>query len=159
MAASQACEMVEDKEVNAFVVPTKTIPQGIGAATNFDEEAKPEENLKAMKSGLKEIKSGEVTFAIRDTEINGVKIKKDHYIAIHDKEIITDNEDRFTVVKTLVDELIDEDSSLLLVLVGEDVTDQEMDELNDYCSTKYPLVELDLRKGGQAVYSYLLGVE
>ena len=159
MAASQACDMIEDKEVTAFVIPSKTIPQGIAASINFDPEASAEENFRNMKSALKNVKSGEVTFSIRDSEIGGVHVKKDDFIGICEKEIIVDSPSKVEATKTLIDTMVDEDVSLLTILVGEDVSKEEKDEIRDYISSKYSDVDLDLRDGGQPVYSFLIGAE
>ena len=159
MAASQACEMIEDKEVTAFVIPSKTIPQGIAASINFDPEASAEENFRNMKSALKNVKSGEVTFSIRDSEIGGVHVKKDDFIGICEKEIIVDSPSKIEATKALIDTMVDEEVSLLTILVGEDVSKEEKDEIREYISSKYSDVDLDLRDGGQPVYSFLIGAE
>ena len=159
MAASQAAEMVEDEEVNVFVIPSKTIPQGISAAVMFNCEADPEENFEEMKAALSNVKSGEVTFAIRDSEINGVKVKKDDFIAISGKEIIADNKDKIEVLKALLASMIDEDSSLITLIVGEDVKEEEIETVKSYIEEKYSDLDLDLHIGLQPVYSFLVGIE
>ena len=159
MAASQACEMIEDEEVTAFVVPSKTIPQGITASINFDPDCSPEENFKNMKSALKNVKSGEITFSIRDSEINGVHVKKDDFIGIYEKEIVVDSPDKVTATKALLDAMIDKDTSLITILVGEGVSEEEKEEINNYLSEKYSDIDIDMRDGGQPVYSFLIGAE
>ena len=159
MAASQAAEMVEDEETNVYVIPSKTIPQGISAAVMFNCEADPEENFEEMKAALSNIKSGEVTFAIRDSEINGVKVKKDDYIAIMEKEIVSDNKDKMQVLKDLLSKMVDEYSSLITLIVGEGVSEEEIENAKNFIAENYSDLDLDLHIGGQPVYSFLVGVE
>lgn len=159
MAASQACEMIEDKDVNAFVIPSKTIPQGVTSAIMFNPEGTAEENFREMKSALKNVKSGEVTFSIRDCELNGVKVKKDDFIGIFEKDIIVGTKDKIKATKTLIKEMLDDDSSIITILVGADVSKEEADEIKDFVEEKYSDVDIDMRDGGQPVYSFLIGVE
>ena len=159
MAASQACDMVDDEDVTVFVVPSKTIPQGITGSINFDPEAEAEDNFKNMKSALKNVKSGEITFSIRDSEINGVSVKKDDYIGIFDKEIVVDSQNKVEATKALIDTMVDDDTSLLTILVGEDVKPEEKEEVYNYVSEKYSDIDIDIRDGGQPVYSFLIGAE
>ena len=159
MAASQACEMIEDKEVTAYVIPSKTILQGIVSAINFDPEATAEENFRNMKSALKQVKSGEVTFSIRNSKINGIDVKKDDYIGIFEKNIVVDLPNKVEVFKKLIDKMIDDDSSMVTVLVGQDVEEGDVKKAKEYLAKKYPDVDSDFRDGGQPVYSFLVGVE
>ena len=159
MAASQACEMIEDEDVTAYVIPSKTIPQGITASINFDPEADAEENFTNMKSALKNVKSGEITFSIRDSEINGVSVKKDDYIGIFEKEIVVDNKDKIEATKALIDAMVDDEISLLTILVGEGVSEEEQAAIQSYIEEKYSDIDLDMRNGGQPVYSFLIGAE
>ena len=159
MAASQASEMVEDKEVNVYVIPSKTILQGISASIMFNTEASPEENFEEMKSALSNVKSGEVTFAIRDSEINGVKVKKDDFIAIMEKEIVADSKDKLEVLKTLLEKMIDDESSLITLIAGQDVSDEELEQVKSYIEETYNFLDCDIHKGGQPVYSFLVGIE
>ena len=159
MAASQACDMVEDADTNVYVIPSKTIPQGISSAIMFNPEADPEENFRSMKAALKNVKSGEVTFAIRDTEIGGVKVKKDDFIGIFEKDIVVDNPNKLETLMTLLEKMIDEDSSIITILVGQDVNDEEMIQVSELIAEKFSDLDLDIRKGDQPVYSFLIGVE
>ena len=159
MAASQACDMVEDADTNVYVIPSKTIPQGISSAIMFNPEADPEENFRSMKAALKNVKSGEVTFAIRDTEIGGVKVKKDDFIGIYEKDIVVDNPNKLKTLMTLLEKMIDEDSSIITILVGQDVNDEEMNQVSELIAEKFSDLDLDIRKGDQPVYSFLIGVE
>ena len=159
MAASQACEMVEDADTNVYVIPSKTIPQGISSAIMFNPEADPEENFRSMKAALKNVKSGEVTFAIRDTEIGGVKVKKDDFIGIFEKEIVVDSPNKMEVLMTLLEKMVDDDSSIITILVGQDVNEEEMNQVTEKISEKFSDLDLDIRQGNQPVYSFLIGVE
>ena len=159
MAASQACEMVEDADTNVYVIPSKTIPQGISAAIMFNPEADPEENFRSMKAALKNVKSGEVTFAIRDTEFNGLKVKKDDFIGIYEKDIVVDNPDKIETLMTLLEKMIDDDSSIITILVGQDIDEETMNNVASMISEKYSDLDLDIRPGNQPVYSFLIGVE
>ena len=159
MAASQACEMIDNDEINAYVVPSKTIPQGIASAIMFNPEASGEENFKEMKSALKNVKSGEVTFSIRDSEINGVSIKKDDFIGIFEKDIVIDDKDKIQCVLGLLDKMIDEESSIVTLLVGEDVKQDEVEFVRSKFEEKYSDIDIDIRYGKQPVYSFIIGVE
>lgn len=159
MAANQAKEL--SKEIaNVFVIPTKTIPQGVSAATMFNMEGESEENYSDMCSALENVKSGEITFAIRNTEIDGVNVKKDDYIGIYEKSLVTDQTSKIDATINLLDKMIDEDeNSVITILVGQDVTAKEKDEVVKYINEKYPDFDLDIRDGKQPVYSFLIGVE
>ena len=159
MAASQACEMIDNEEINAYVVPSKTIPQGIASAIMFNPEASGEENFKEMKSALKNVKSGEVTFSIRDSEINGVSIKKDDFIGIFEKDIVIDDKDKIQCVLGLLDKMIDDESSIVTLLVGEDVKQDEVEFVRSKFEEKYSDIDIDIRYGKQPVYSFIIGVE
>ena len=159
MAASQACEMVEDADTNVYVIPSKTIPQGISAAINFDPDADPEDNFRSMKAALKNVKSGEVTFAIRDTEFNGLKVKKDDFIGIFEKDIVVDNPDKIETLMALLEKMIDDDSSIITILVGQDIDEETMNNVAGMISEKYSDLDLDIRPGNQPVYSFLIGIE
>ncbi len=159
MAASQACEVIEDKDVNVYVVPSKTIPQGISSAIMFNEDATPEENFHEMKSALKNVKSGEVTFAIRDTKFGDVKVKKDDFIGIFEKDIVIDSPSKVGACRYLVDQMIDDECSIITIIYGEDVTEKEVHQIKRYIEEKYPEVDIDMHDGKQPVYSFLLGVE
>ncbi len=159
MAASQACDMVEDADTNVYVIPSKTIPQGISSAIMFNPEADPEENFRSMKAALKNVKSGEVTFSIRDTEFNGLKVKKDDFIGIYEKDIVVDNPDKMEALMQLLDKMIDEDSSIITILVGQDVSEEQMNQVAEAIGEKFSDLDLDIRQGNQPVYSFLIGVE
>ena len=159
MAASQACDIVAEEGINAFVIPSKTIPQGLVAAMSLDPEADSEENLKNMRYSLKNVKSGEVTFSIRDTEINGIKINKDDYIGIFEKDIICGVKDKFTCLLELIEKMVDEESAILTIFLGEDVKREELFDTKKLIEDKYPDLNIDIKDGKQSVYSFLISIE
>ena len=159
MAANQAADLANEEGRNVFVIPSKTIPQGIVAALNFDPESDPEENLKNMKYSLKRIKSGEVTFSIRDCEINGIKIAKDEFIGIFEKDIVTCDQDKFDCLLNLIDKMVDEESALLTIFLGEDVKREDIFGTKKEIEKRYPDLNIDIKEGHQNIYSFLIGIE
>ena len=157
MAANQAAQVTED--VNVVVVPSKTIPQGYTALMMFNEHASVEDNLEEMNQAITEVKSGQVTYAVRDTQMNGVDIKENDFIGILDKDIIVSVPERFESACALVDKMIDEDSEIVTILYGEGVDEDEADELAEYIENKYDDVEVTIFDGQQPVYSYIISVE
>lgn len=158
LAASQACDVM-DENIDARVIPCSTIPQGIVASMNFDPESDVETNFNNMKGSLKTVKSASVTYAIKDTEIDNVKVIKDNYMALVDKKIIACVKDKFEALFTALDRMVDESSSIITIFTGQDIDDNEFDSLKDNLEEKYDAVDIDLRKGNQPVYSFLVGVE
>lgn len=158
MAASQACDVI-DEEIDARVIPSSTIPQGLVAAMNFNPELNSDENYNAMKGSLKTVKSAQVTYAIKDTEIDGVEVKKDYYMALVNKKIIACVKDKYDALFTALDGMIDEDSAIITLFTGEDISDEEHEELASKLEEKYDSVDIDIRKGNQPVYSFIIGVE
>jgi len=162
MAASQACEVIgaDGKETVARVVASKTIPQGMVSCMQFNPEGTPTENFSAMKSALRTIKSGSVTYAIKDTDIGDVHITKGFYMAMKDdKTIVSCLSDKFQALYELVDSLVDKKSSMISVMFGADVTEKEAAAVSERLSEKHHGIDLDIRNGGQPVYSFLVGVE
>ena len=159
MAASQACDMVSELGITAYVIPSKTIPQGIVATLSFDPDANPRENFRNMKSSLKNVKSGEVTFSIRDCEIKGVKIRKGDFIGIYEKDIVCGVEDKNRCLIELLIKMVDEESSLLTLILGEDVSREELFPVKKEIEDLFPDLNIDIRDGKQPVYSFLIGVE
>ena len=157
MAANQAAQVTED--VNVVVVPSKTIPQGYTALMMFNEHASVEDNIEEMNQAITEVKSGQVTYAVRDTQMNGVDIKENDFIGILDKDIIVYVPERFESACALVDKMIDEDSEIVTILYGEGVDEDEADELAEYIENKYDDVEVTIFDGQQPVYSYIISVE
>ena len=130
MAASQACEVIDNTKTVGQVVPSKTILQGITSLMQFSPDLSPEDNFDNMKSALKDVKSGSVTYAIKDTDIDGVHITKDYYMAMaDDKSIISCVPDKFQSLNDIIDALVDEDSYMITVIYGQDVSANEEKEI------------------------------
>lgn len=160
MAASQACDVMEGSGVTARVIPSKTIPQGMSSCMAFNPEVEPDEVFKGMKAALKTVKSGSVTYAIKDTEIEGVHITKDFYLAMKDKAIVSCVKDKFEALSDLIDSLIGKNSCMLTVLVGEDISEEDQAKIEEDLNARYGEdLEVDVKRGGQPVYSFLVGVE
>ena len=156
MAAEQAAE-VSDKDV--VVVPSRTISQGLTAMLAFDEQVDLTTNKDNMTSELANVKSGQVTNAVRDTSIDGISIKKDDYMGIVDDNIITSHADRVTTVLHTLRNMIDEDSEIVTLIFGAESNQTESEEIADTISKEYSDIEVDIQKGNQPVYSYLISVE
>ena len=159
LAANQARDILEGK-VKVIVIPTKTIMQGAVVAMNFNPELDEDENTETMQEAISNVKSGQVTFAIKDTEVNGIHIKKDDYLAIKEsKDIIASSKNKVDALFTLLDSIIDEDSSVVTILCGKDVDTKTREKVKDKFEKKYEFVDIDIRDGGQPVYSFIVGVE
>ena len=159
MAAQQAADIASEEKINTFVIPSKTIPQGIVAAMNIDPDLNPEDNMKNMRYSLKNVKSGEVTFSIRDCELNGIKISKDDYIGIFEKDIVVGTKDKFYCLLQLIDKMVDEESAILTIFLGEDVKREDFVFTKKAIEEKYPDLNIDIKEGKQIVYSFLISVE
>lgn len=157
MAANQAAQVTED--INVVVIPSKTIPQGYTSLIMFNENASVTENTEVMTQAITEVKSGQVTYAVRDTQMNGVDIKENDFIGILDKDIVVSVPDRFESACALVDKMIDEDSEIITIIYGEGTDEDEADELAEYIENKYDDVEVTIFNGEQPVYSYIISVE
>nr|WP_246569650.1 DAK2 domain-containing protein [Lentibacillus saliphilus] len=156
MAAEQAGELV-DAEV--AVVPTTSIPQGIGAMLAFHPEADLQSNRNDMLDAAGAVKTGQVTYAVRDTQIDGMTIEKDHFMGIADGKIKATNKSKFDTVKALLDDIITDEDEILTILQGEDTSDSEMDELVSYVEETFDDIEVERHKGDQPIYSYIFSVE
>ncbi len=157
MAASQACDVVEN--VTATVIPTKTIPEGLTACMLFNEEASFEENISEMTEAIKNVKTGQVTFAIKDTTIDGLQVYKDQFIGISGKNIVCCKKQKIKAALATIDSMVDDSSSIITVLVGENVDKIETETLTELISNKYPDIDLDVKEGKQPVYSFIIAVE
>ncbi|MCR4649568.1 MAG: DAK2 domain-containing protein [Lachnospiraceae bacterium] len=157
MAANQARDLTEDKDI--IVIPTKTVPQGIGAMINFMAEASAEDNTESMTEGASNVKTGQVTYAVRDTEIDNKVIKKDDYMGIGDSGILSVGADRDQVTKDMIKEMVDEDSSVITVYVGSDVDSEAAEKLKADLEEAYEDVEVEIQNGGQPIYYYIVSVE
>lgn len=156
MAAEQAAEL---SEADVAVVPTRTIPQGISAMLVFDPEVDLVSNQQTMESASKEVKTGQITYAVRDTQIDGITIEKDHFMGIEDGKIITSHESKQEAVKILLNKLITEDDEILTILYGEDISQEEVDEIEAFVEENFEDVEIEIHNGEQPIYSYIFSVE
>ena len=156
MAANQACQVVED--CNCVVVPTKTISQGLTACMMFNPEADVETNIAEMTDAISRVKSGQVTYSIKSTVIDGVDIKEKDFMGISEKKIVCAMQDRLEVCKNLIDKMVDEDSAIATIIYGEDGSEEEANELAAYIEDKYG-IDVEVHNGGQSVYYYFLSVE
>lgn len=157
MAANQAASLVEDKEI--IVIPTKTIPQGITALVNFIPDHTAEENKKSMLEEIALVKTGQVTYAVRDTEIDGKEIKQDDYMGIGDKSILSVGKDLKETTLEMVDAMMDEDSAIVSIYYGSDAEEAAAEALGAAIEEKYPDVEVEINDGGQPIYYYVISVE
>ena len=157
LAASQAASLCEDK--NIIVIPTKTIPQGITALVNYIPEQTPEENEARMSEEISIVKTGQVTYAVRDTEIDDKTIHQGDYMGIGDKTILSVGADKKEVTMDMIDQMIDEDSALVSIYYGDEATEEEAMEFSDQITEKYPDVEVEVNPGGQPIYYYIVSVE
>ena len=157
LAANQAQSIVKDK--NVHVIPSKTIPQGITALINFDEFNNAEHNIEVMTHEMKNVKTGQVTYAVRDTSMDGKEIKQNDIMGIGDKTILSVGQDIEAVTLDMLSQLIDEDSELVSVYYGEDMTQEQADALADKISENYPDLDLEIHSGGQPIYYYIVSVE
>ena len=157
LAANQARDLTEDKEI--IVVPTKTIPQGISAMISFVPEKDGEENLASMTDAISRVKTGQVTYAVRDTRIDDKEIHEGDIMGIGDAGILAVGKERLQVAEDMVAEMIDEESEIISVYYGEDISEEEAEDLSNKLSEKYPDCEVELNQGGQPIYYYLISVE
>lgn len=157
LAANQAQSIVEDK--NVIVVPTKTVPQGISALLAYSEEATPEDNFNAMSEEIARVKSGSVTYAVRDTEVDDKVIRQGDIMGIGDKTILSVGQNISEVTKDLIDNLMDDDSELISIYYGNDIEEASAEELAKQIEEAYPDADVELNYGGQPIYYYIVSVE
>ena len=157
LAANQAKSLVEDKEV--IVIPTKTVPQGITAIINFVPDLSAEENEEVMLEAITSVKTGQVTFAVRDTSIDGKEIHVNDIMGIGDSGIISVGKEIEATTLEMLEALVDEDSELISVYYGADVSEEDAEELVAKIEETYPDVDIDAHSGGQPIYYYVIAVE
>ncbi|MET2870572.1 DAK2 domain-containing protein [Exiguobacterium profundum] len=156
MAAEQAASVAP---CGVSVIPTKTVPQGLAAAIAFNPEADVEMNEQAMKAAAATVKSGQVTYAVRDTSIDGVEIKKDEHMAIAEKKIVSSSPSSLEAAKRLVDALIDADDEIVTILTGEGSSESDVEALTSYIESVNDEIEIEVHDGKQPLYSYIFSVE
>ncbi|WP_283152244.1 DAK2 domain-containing protein [Guptibacillus hwajinpoensis] len=156
MTAQQAASVVDE---NVIVIPSKTVPQGISSLLGFNPSVDPEANEEAMKESLSAVKSGQVTFAVRDTKIDGIDITKDDFMGIADGKIIVSEKERLEVAKSLLSSMITEDDEIVTIIYGEDTDQEEAESIVAYIEEQFDEVEVELHEGKQPIYSYIMAVE
>ncbi|MEH7611268.1 DAK2 domain-containing protein [Gottfriedia acidiceleris] len=156
MAAEQAASVAE---CNVAVVTSKTVPQGMSALLSFNPTASLDENKSGMQDALKTVKTGQITYAVRDTEIDGVEITKDHFMGILESKIVTTDANQLEAAKKLLQDMIDEDSEILTILYGQDVSDEEISKLVEFAEESFDHLEVEVHNGNQPLYSYIFSIE
>lgn len=157
LAANQAQSLVKDKKI--IVIPTKTVPQGITAVINYVPELGPEENAQSMQEEIHNVKTGQVTYAVRDTMIDDKEIKQGDYMGIGDAGILSVGAEMEEVTLKMVDEMVDEDAELISIYYGEEVEEVLAEQLKADVLKKYPKCDVELQYGGQPIYYYIVSVE
>ncbi|MDD9487610.1 fatty acid kinase catalytic subunit FakA [Staphylococcus aureus] len=156
MASEQAASIVD---AEAVVIPTKSIPQGISALFQYDVDATLDENKAQMADSVNNVKSGSLTYAVRDTKIDGVEIKKDAFMGLIEDNIVSSQSDQLTTVTELLNEMLAEDSEILTVIIGQDAEQAVTDNMINWIEEQYPDVEVEVHEGGQPIYQYFFSVE
>lgn len=157
LAANQAASLIEEK--NIFVIPTKTVPQGITALINFMPDSSAQENAQRMTEELANVKTGQVTYAVRDTLIDDKSIKQGDYMGMGDNSILSVGKDMDTVIKEMMDQLVDEESAIISIYYGEEIEEAAAQKLGAELEEKYPDCEVEVHLGGQPIYYYVISVE
>lgn len=157
MTAQQTATILED-EVNVIVIPTKTIPQGLSACIMYNPEASLNDNVADMNEAVGNVKTGQVTFAIKDTSIDGVEIKANDYMAMVEKNIVACKDNKLKALKVVLENIIDSDAEIVTLICGEDVNDEDVEEIESFVEDNFD-IELEVIDGKQPVYSFIVGVE
>ena len=158
MASEQACVVAEELGCNCKVIPSKSIPQGLVACMMFNPDVDVDTNESEMRAAITNVKTGQVTFAIKDTKIDDVNIKKDEFMGIADGKIICCKKRYEDSAKELLSKMINDDSAIVTIIYGDDTTQEEAEKLASYIEEKY-MIEVEVHYGGQPVYKYIFGVE
>lgn len=156
MAANQAADVLGDY---VTVIPTKTVPQGMAALLAFNPSQDASENKKAMIEALSHVKTGQITYAVRDTNIDGLTIKTGDFMGIDEGTIKVKDKDKSQAAKELLSEMINEDSEILTILYGEDATKEEVEDLVAFCNDNFEDVEVEVHNGKQPLYSFIFSIE
>lgn len=157
LAANQAQMMVKDK--NIIVIPTKTVPQGITAIINYVPDMSVQENEENMKSEIGNVKTGQVTYAVRDTVIDDKEIKQGDYMGLGDAGILSVGSSVSDVTFDMVKEMMSDDLELISVYYGEEITEDVANELKTRIEKEYPSCDIELQYGGQPIYYYIISAE
>ncbi|NLK20964.1 MAG: DAK2 domain-containing protein [Epulopiscium sp.] len=157
LAAEQAQKLVEEKEI--WVVPSKTVPQGIAAMIGYEPNRNMEDTLKSMNESMSYVTTGQITFAVRDTSIGDRNIKEGNILGIVEGDIVVVSEKLEEATKELIDNIIDDDSEIVSIYYGEDVEEDGADKIKEYIEENYPDCEVEIHYGGQPLYYYIFSVE
>lgn len=157
LAANQAASLVEDKEI--IVIPTKTIPQGITALINYIPDSTPAENAQRMEAEIGAVKTGQVTYAVRDTVIDDKEIKQGDYMGIGDSGILSVGRELETTAIQMLNDLIDEESAIVSIYYGEEISKESAEMIGSKIEEEHPEVEVEIHYGGQPIYYYVVSVE
>ena len=157
LAAEQAVHLCEDKEI--VVIPSKTVPQGITAIINFIPELSPEENKAAMIEEMSRVRTGQVTYAVRDTSMDGFEIKEGDIMGIGDKAILAEGKEIGETSLQLLEAMVDEDTELVTIYYGSDVAEEDAEALLAKAEEQHPDVDIELHFGGQPIYYYIISAE
>ena len=157
LAANQAQSLTKDKDI--IVIPTKTVPQGITAVINYMPEADVDTNIEAIKVGITHVKTGQVTYAVRDTHIDDKEIHEGDIMGIGDQGILSVSQSVEDAAKEMLAQLVDGDSELISLYYGQDVTEEDAAQFAQAVEELYPDMDVDLHSGGQPIYYYVLSVE
>jgi DAK2 domain fusion protein YloV len=156
MAANQA-KALSDK--NIIVIPSKNVPQGFTSLVSFNEDLSVEENEATMVEALSMVRSGQVTYAVRDTVMNDIEVKEGNFIGIGEGKLLSAGENKDEITLGLIEKLVDEDSAIITLFYGENVTEEEANEFKSILEEKYEDIDVELYYGGQPIYYYLISVE
>lgn len=156
MAAQQAADVSEEE---IYVIPSKTVPQGLSALLVFNPSADVKTNESAMMDALKHVKSGQITFAVRDTQIDGLEIEKNDFMGIAEGKIVVKNKNKVNAAQDLLLQMLDEDSEILTIIYGEDVSEEEVSSLREFVEENFEDVEIEVHNGGQPLYSFIFSIE
>lgn len=156
MAAEQAAEVAEEE---IYVIPSKTVPQGMSALLAFNPSAEAKANEKAMLEAAQSVRTGQITFAVRDTSIDGLEIEKDDFMGIADGKIIVKNKDKVKAAQELLANMINEDAEIVTILYGEEATPEEVNAVEEYIGENFAEVDIEIHNGGQPLYSFIFAIE
>ncbi|OKL37174.1 DAK2 domain-containing protein [Domibacillus mangrovi] len=156
MAAEQAAEV---SEASVIVIPTKTVPQGLAALIAFNPDGDEQTNKKTMTSAAGDVKTGQITYAVRDTSLDGIDIKKNDFMGLAEGKITVTNQNKMTVVTELLETLLDDESEIVTVIYGQDATETEVEQVVSYIQEKFPDTEVEVHNGQQPLYTFIFSIE
>jgi uncharacterized protein len=156
MAAEQAAQVAEEEVV---VIPTKTVPQGMTALLSFNPSADSAANKDTMTEAMQHVKTGQLTYAVRDTSIDGLEISTGDFMGIADGKIILKDQDKVKAAKDLLSQMLDDDSEILTILKGEDASDEDVDSIVEFVESNYEDVEIEVHNGEQPLYAFIFAIE